>query len=100
MPLDIPEATRRALAELHAGDSGRTMTQWRQENGIIKSSVRIDVPLDNSSVVLHKLRWLANEIPRLCARIEREADEEDRLIVASQGLQTVRHRFGARRKRV
>jgi len=92
--MNTSEMAKRVLAQ---ADPTRTEL-WHRDIGILAASVRVDVPLRHSQEVLHTLRWLANELPAICARIERELDEGRRLLVAQDELRHVRRRIGRKRK--
>ena len=91
--MNTSEMAKRVLAE--ADPSKREL--WLRETGRLAPSVRLDIPLRQGQAVLHTLRWLANELPNICKRIEREKDEERRLFVAQTELQEVRRRIGRKR---
>ena len=92
--MNTSEMAKRVLAQANP-----TKTElWHRELGILAASVRIDIPLRHPQEVLHTLRWLANELPAICARIERELDEGRRLLVAQDELRRIRLRVGRKRK--
>jgi len=92
--MNTSEMAKRVLAQANP-----TKTElWHRELGILAASIRIDIPLRHPQEVLHTLRWLTSELPNICARIEREIDEERGLLVAQDELRHVRRRIGRKRK--
>lgn len=75
-----------AVREIIEESKGDKRLAWLHDQGILSKSVRLDIPLRDGSETLHLLRWLAQELPAICVRIERELTNEEQLTVAQQWL--------------
>ncbi|HUN43097.1 MAG TPA: hypothetical protein VMU81_22625 [Acetobacteraceae bacterium] len=91
--------TKAAAKEIAAESDPDRMPLWALDRGTRKGSVRFDVPLRQSSEVLHILRWMARELPEIADRIERERDEGRRLFVAQYELRAIGEKVARRRSR-
>jgi len=93
--LDTKAAAKQIAVE---SDPDRTPL-WTLDRGARKGSVRFDLPLRQSSEVLHILRWISRELPEVVDRIERERDECRRLFVAQSELRAIGEKVARRRPR-
>ena len=95
MPFDTKAMARAVVAEATLDPH----ELWLLEQGIRKRTVRLDLSLRDSGKTLHTLRWLCDELPNVCARVEREKDESRRLSVAQSELRMIGMRTAQSRHR-
>lgn len=91
--LDHKSAVQRILEEA----APNPLDDWRHEKGILKGSVRLDIPLHDPQQTLHILRYMSEELPRIALAIEREDTPLDRRIVADSRLTWLRGKIRGRR---
>ena len=87
------------VAEAHAPQVTQRRSQARRKHlprstplmgaGVLKKSVHLDLPLQHSDEVLQILRLLCRELPKICSGVERENDEQRRLLMAQAQLRSV-----------
>jgi len=95
MPFDTKAMAKAVIAE--AEPDPREL--WLLDMGIRKGSVRLDIPLRDSGETLHIMRYLCNELPNVCLRMERETNEADRLMVGQMGLRVLGVKVARKRPR-
>jgi hypothetical protein len=95
------EAVDRIIAGTHRiiKDSlSEKIDDWRHDVGILKSTVRIDIPIVDPVKTVLMLRTIADILPVICAAIEKEGSLLEKQIVAQTQLQWLRGRVKRGRK--
>jgi len=90
---------KEAVRQIVADSQPNPMRDWRQEIGSLKTTVRLDIPLRDPQETLHVLRYLAEELPRICLRIESETGILDQLTMAQQRLSLLRAKIMRQKRR-